>query len=109
MADVNIVSDFTPEGTSILIDGKKTKGEVKSISFSMYYSMPGPMVGEGDPVPCICASYETCEMADDGTEKRTTYRICKEGDDNMIADSTDTSLTQNQIVDFLVRKMQGKL
>jgi len=112
MSEVNITSDLTPTGTTVTVDGKKPKGEITDIYFSMYSITPCCQPGDSsevEPIPCISLSYNVREELEDGTCKTTNFRIEKRGGEEMVEDSKDVSIKPNQVLDFLVKKMQGKI
>lgn len=117
MSEVNITSDLTPSGTKVTIDGKAGKGQIKSVYFSLDYCHPmccchcSPCSCELEPIPQVTCSYTVEEKADDGTEKCTTYRISKRGDEDAAMDDfvVTSGPSAEEIIDFLKKKIQGKI
>ena len=69
MADVNIITNGTIQGTKLTIDGKDETKSKKLVSISMYASAPYVSKISGDVMPgYVSVSYEN--MNDDGTVER---------------------------------------
>lgn len=118
MSEVNITSDLTPKGTKVTIDGKAGKGKITNVYFSLDYLHTCcschcvPCACDLEPIPCVTCYYTVEEKDEEsGTEKCTTYRISKRGDDEAeVEDSTKTKgPSPEAILDFLKKKMQGKI
>jgi hypothetical protein len=115
MSEINITSDMTAEGTIATVDGKKPKGKIKNIDFSLYYMHPcccchcSPCSCEMEPFPVVRLSYNVEEELEDGTVKTTNFCIEKRGEDEVVEDSKDLTMAPEQIMDFLKKKFQGKI
>jgi hypothetical protein len=116
VAEINITSDLTPEGTKITLDGKTGKGKLKSAYFSLEYCMPcccchcSPCSCDMEPIPHIVASYTVEDKGEDGTEKCITYRVSKHGNEDPEAqDSIQMpSITEDIMMKYLSSKMLGR-
>jgi|GEM_PF-5941421 hypothetical protein len=111
MSEISVTSDMSVKGTVVSVDGKKPKGEITDIHFRMYSTVEWHDNICSDPIPVIALSYNVKETMDDGTEKSTNFTIEKRGADDEISDSKpiDTNPSPEAIMDFLKKKMQGKI
>lgn len=105
--EVNITSNMTYEGTNCSVDGKKYKGEIEYISFTMSKRHPLPN-DNGVKEECyydIDLTKVYCDEAEDGTKTRHQYNWHNQ--DTMVED-VNKVYNPEAIVADVVNKMLGK-
>jgi hypothetical protein len=105
--EISITSDMSYEGTNFSADGKKQKGELEYLSFSVCKRHPIP-ADNGVKQECyydidVTATY--CDEQEDGTKTRHQYNWHNQ--DTVVEDTTKV-YDPNKVVADIVSKLKGK-
>lgn len=106
--EINITSDMTAAGTTISVDGKKPKGTLDYVSFSICKRVPMDTMGQmKDPEYDVNATLTYCDTDEaTGTDKRVTYNYHNHDEESM-EDKLDSEAAIPGILD-LIRGSKGK-
>ena len=113
MAEVSLSSNLSKEGTEVTIDGKKPKGEIIQINFSMYQTWDFPTIGEPTPRNvCSMAITSREEDTETGDMKETTVSLFNDGTKNGVtSDSITRVIGEQEVIDHVVKllTMRGRI
>lgn len=106
--EISITSDMTMKGTTIAVDGKKPKGDLDYIQFSICKRTPMDEMGHiKDPEYDVNATVTYCEKDETtGTEKRVTVNYHNHDEESM-EEKYDAEAALNGIMD-MIRGNRGR-
>jgi len=105
--EVQISSDMSYEGTNFSADGKKFKGDMEYLNFSVCkrHPIPGDSGVKPEPYYDIDVTACFCDEQEDGTKTRHQYNWHNQ--DACVEDATQV-YDPNAVITDIVNKMLGK-